>query len=138
MGQARDFEILTINPRDPQATKIPAIVPLGLIERYHKYRSVDFENLRAAKYVLENAQRIFSVLREFGDEERWCYTGRPERWYVAENVTAPFPDNLVFAVYLDSRIRIYQSRAERVAEDDPMSPVNWQSRYGGLVWKSTS
>lgn len=137
MGHARDFEILTVNPKDPYGPKIPAIVPLGLIKRYHKYRSVDFENLRAAKHVLENPQRIFSVLREFGDEERWCYTGRPERWYAAENVTAPFPDNLVFAVYLDSRIRIYQSRAERVAEDDRMSPVSWQSRYGGLVWKST-
>jgi hypothetical protein len=137
LGQARDFQIFTINPRNPSGPRIAAVLPSELIERYHKYRSVDFENFRAAKRVLENPRRIFSVLREFGDEERWCYTGRPERWSVAEKVTAPFPEHLVFAVYLNARIQIYQSRAERAAEDDPMSPVNWQIRYGGLVWKST-
>lgn len=137
MALPRDYEILTINPKEPTGPKIPAILPVGLMERYYKYRFVDFENLRAAKHVLEKPKRIYPVLREFSEEERWCYIGRPESWYVAENVTAPFPRHLVFAVYLDSRMIVYQSRAELAAQDDHMSPVNWQNRYGGLVWKST-
>jgi hypothetical protein len=137
LGLAQGYEILTINPRDPTGPKIPALFPIGLIERYHKYRFVDFQNLQVAKHVLENPKRIYSVLREFDKEERWCYTGRPGHWWVVENVTAPFPDHLVFAVYLNSRMIVYQSRAERAAQDDPMSPVDWKNRYGELAWKST-
>jgi hypothetical protein len=137
----RDFHCETRNPKDPTGSKITVVLPGKLIERYHKKTYVAFQNFEAAKEVLDNPQRIFTVIREFGEEQRWCYSGHPERWYVAENVAAPFPEDLVFAVYLyagASAIIIYNWRAEHAAQDDPMSPVDWQNRYGELLWRSTS
>jgi len=135
---AGDFTFHTIDPRNPTGRKVRVILPGELIDRYYKYTYVAYENFRAAKHVLENPQRIFTGIREFNEGEWWCYTGRPERWHVAEAVTAPFPKNRVFAVYLNSRMIVYECRSEPAAEDDSMCPLDWQNRYGGLVWKSTS
>ncbi len=63
---------------------------------------------------------------------------RPEQWYIREQVEASFPNDKVFAVYLNPNMRVYECRAEYVADDDPFAPEDWQERYRGLTWKSTS
>src|SRR5688500_3810263 len=91
-----------LNPDDPGGVSVNAVIPYELILRYYKYNPVRYENLRAAKHVLVNPLRVFAGVRRF-NEGGWCFTGRPSTWYITENVTATFPDNLVFSVYLNSR-----------------------------------
>ena len=134
---AKEYACKVIDPQNPKGPKIDAVFPLDLARRYYKSSPVRYENLRAAKYVLEQTQRIFSGVREF-NEGGWCYTGRPTEWCVKNGVTAPFPHDKVFAVYLNPNMRVYEWRTEYCAEDDPLCPVNWQERYRGLVWRSTS
>lgn len=134
---ADNFACQTHDPENPTGAKVDAIFPGSYTLRLYKYSPVDYENLRAAKYVLEHPKRIFFGVREF-NEGGWCYTGRPARWYIKEDTVAPFPKDKVFAVYLNPTMFVYECRAEYVADDDPFCPVDWQTRYGGLTWKSTS
>jgi len=126
-----------INPDDPSGPKRQAIIPYQLVIHYYKYHPVRYENFRAVQYVLQNPDRIFAGIRQF-NEGGWCFTGRPGTWYVKADVVLPFPDNLVFAVYLNSRMFVYEARAEYCATDDSLCPIDWQDRYGALIWKSTS
>ncbi len=134
---ADDFACPIIDPQNPTGPKVDAIFPGDLTLRYYKYSPVRYFNLITAKHVLDNAERIFFGVREF-NEGGWCYTGRPDEWYIRENVIAPFPGDKVFAVYLNPNLRVYECRAEYADPDDPLSPVDWQKRYRGLIWKSTS
>ena len=134
---ADDFSCETIDPRNPTGPAIKAILPGYYTLRLFKYSPVDYENLRAAKHVLEHPERIFFGVREF-NEGGWCYTARPAEWYIKEAVVAPFPDKKVFAVYLNPNMRVYECRAEYAAADDPCCPADWQTRYRGLIWKNTS
>lgn len=137
-GLASDYSCKTIDPENPDGPKIDVIFPAGYALRLFKYWPVDFQNLRAAKYVLENVERIFFGVREF-NEGGWCYTGRPNEWYIREGIEVPFPKDKVFAVYTNPRMHVYECRAEWAADDDPLCPVDWQTRYRGLAWrKSTS
>lgn len=132
-----DYCILVMNPEEPSGTKIEAIIPYQLYSEYYTFQPAQYENLRAAKHVLENPLRIFSGVRVF-NEGGWCFTGRPQSWYIREAVTAPFPETLIFAVYLNPRHYVYECRAEYAAQDDKECPKNWQNRYKALIWKSTS
>jgi len=62
---ARDFACKTIDPNNPAGPKIDAVFPAAYTVRLYKVSPVDYENLRAAKYVLENPKRIFSGVRVF-------------------------------------------------------------------------
>ncbi len=126
-----------VNPNDPKGPQIQAILPYSLILEYYKFYPVRYENLRAAKFVLEHPDRIFAGVRRY-TEGGWCFTGRPTSWYIRETVEVPFPDNLVFAVYLNSRFEIYECRAENSETNDRNCPKDWQNRYAGLIWKSIS
>lgn len=132
-----DYCLNAINPKDPTGPRIKVILPTMIYEHCFKYESVKYENLRAAKCVLENPQRIFFGIREL-NPGGWCYTGRPKRWFIRENVQVPFPTDRVFAVYLNARMHVYEWRAEYTDQDDPMCPKDWQNRYEELKWKSTS
>lgn len=134
---ARDFFYRTLNPENPTGELIDVCFPGDLTERWYKYQPVQYENLRAAAEVLSNVRRIFGGIREY-QEGGWCYTGRPRQWCVQEGVWAPFPQNRVFAVYLNPRLRVFACTAERIASDDPLNPEGWKGRYEGLLWKSTS
>ena len=134
---AADYYCETLNPRDPKGPKAKILFPGCFTEKLYKTAPVDYENLRAAKFVLENVRRIFFGLRRF-TEGGWCYTGRPEEWCVRPDVTATFPSNRVFAVYVNSRLHVFQCRAEYADENDRDCPRNWESRYRGLIWKNTS
>ena len=134
---ADDFACKTIDPDNPDGPRIDAIFPGALTLRYWKYSPVRYYNLIAAKFVLEHPQRVFYGVREY-NEGGWCYTARPDEWYVKESVTAAFPASMVFAVYLNPNMRVYECRAEMAASDDRMCPVDWRNRYRGLIWKNTS
>ena len=127
----------TIDPNNPTGPKIDAIFPAAYLLRLYKYSPVDYENLRAAKYVLENPKRIFFGVRVF-NQGGWCYTGHPAGWYIKERAIVPFPKDRVFAVYVNPNLQVYECRAEYTDAVDPLCPVDWQNRYRGLTWKSTS
>lgn len=133
---SRDFEFEVRDPRAPTKDTVKVVIPGDLIEYCYRHAPTQYENFRAAKFVLENPQRIFAGVRMV-NEGGWCYVGRPSEWYVRENVVAPFPDGHVFAAYINPRFCLYEFRAEKAAEDDFNSPMDWAERYGALVWKST-
>lgn len=134
---AADYACKTRNPVDPDGDPVDAIFPAELTLRWYKYAPVRYWNLIAAKFVLENVKRIFRRVREF-NAGGWCYTARPKTWFIRVDQKDGFPDDKVFAVYLNPNLRVYECRAEYAADDDNMCPVNWRDRYGGLIWKSTS
>jgi len=133
----KNYSIQVINPDDPDGLKIEAIIPHRLILHYYKYDPVRYENFRAVRHVLETPRRIFAGVRRF-NEGGWCFTGKPTTWYVRPEVQVPFPNGLVFAVYLNPRFYVYEARAEKAADDDDCSPVDWRNRYTTLKWKSIS
>lgn len=134
-----NFECETIDPRNVTGPKAKAIFPGDLILRYYKFMPVRYLNLEAARFVLENTERILHGVRKF-NRGGWCYTARPASWYIKVDVEATFPPGMVFAVYLNPNMMVYECRAEYAAEDDPMLPVGWNDpeRYKGLLWKRPS
>ena len=134
---AVDYSCETIDPNNPAGPRIQVIFPAAYTLRLFKYNPVDFEKLRAAKYVLENTGRIFFGVRQF-NEGGWCYTGHPPEWTIKPQIVVPFPRDKLFAVYVNPRMHVYECRAELVAPDDASFPRDWKTRYRGLIWKSTS
>lgn len=134
---SKDYFTEIINPLDPKGPKIQATIPARLILNYYKFYPVRYENFRSAKHVLECPKRIFAGIRQF-NEGGWCFTGRPMKWYIREHVEVPFPENLVFSVYLNPRFIVYECRAEPIDNNDANCPNDWENRYKGLVWKHTS
>src|SRR6266404_5522578 len=122
----KDYCIQIINPEDPLGQPIEAIIPYRLYSKYYTFHPVQYENLRTAKYVLEHPLRIFSGVRVF-NEGGWCFTGRLGSWYIRETVVAPFPGNLIYAVYLNPRHYVYECRSEHAAQDDKECPDDWQN-----------
>ena len=133
----KDYALQVIDPRDPKGPKVEAIIPYKVALYYYKFAPIRYENLQITKWVLEHPERIFSGTRENNDGG-WCFTSRPQEWYVKETSKAPFPKEYVFAVYLNSRFYFYEARAEHAADDDPACPKDWQNRYKALIWKTSS
>jgi hypothetical protein len=132
-----NFPIDIINPNNPAGEKVQAIFPYAWFSHLYKFYPIRYKNLEVAKFVLQNPKRIFSGIRHY-NQGGWCFTGKPVLWHIRENVQAPFPDNLIFTVYLNPRLYIYEARAENCANDDNLCPEDWKNRYGGLIWKSIS
>jgi len=132
-----DFVHKTRDPEDPAESMIEVVFPADYTLKLYKFSPVRYQNLIAAKEVLDNVQRIFWGVREFQDGG-FCYVGRPTNWYMREEVLTAFPSDLVYAVYINPRHHIYETRAEKIASNDTLSPVDWQNRFGGLKWKSIS
>ena len=134
---AANYLCKTVNPENPNGPKIDAVFPAEYTAKLFKFWPVDYQNLRAAKYVLENVERIFFGVRDF-NEGGWCFTARPKDWYIRERIEVPFPKDKLFAVYLNPRMYVYECRAEFVADDDSFCPVDWQTRYRGLTWRKNT
>jgi len=134
---AADFACKTIDPGNPAGPMTDAIFPGTYTLRLYKNSPVDYENLRAPKYVLEDPKRIFFGVRVF-NQGGWCYTGHPAEWCIRERIIVPFSKDRVFAVYVNPNMRVYECRAEYADPQDPACPIQWQQRYRGLTWKSTS
>lgn len=132
---AADFLCKTLDPENPAGPLVDAVFRASLTLRYYKYSPVRYMNLIASKFVLEHPQRIFYGVREF-NEGGWCYTARPAEWYIREHQIEAFPDDMVFAVYLNPAMRVYECRAEYSAADDPMAPIDWEKRYRGVTWRT--
>lgn len=133
---SQNYETTVLNPENPSGERITATIPHSVYSRVYKNDSVQYENIRAACFVLENTARIFKGVRDF-NQGGWCFTGRPINWYIREDVVAPFPGNLVYAVYMNPNYTVYEWRAEKCDAADDLCPVNWRSRYTALVWKNT-
>ncbi len=131
----RFYLLQTIDPCNPSSEKVTIKFPVALIERWKQKEFVKFCNLTTAKKVFDNPKRIFYGTRA-ESQGWWCYVGKPNEWYVAEDVIATFPAQKVFAVLLNAEFEVYTYRAEEAADDDLLSPINWQERYERLVWKS--
>lgn len=136
MEDSRGIPIKTVDPDNPTGPKIDVFLSPAICLRAYKYDSVKYENLRAAKEVLDNPQRIFWGIREHS-EGGWCYTGKPTNLYTRENEVINFPNNLVFAVYVNDRYEIFDWIPEYIDEEDCLSPKNYKERYRGLKWPST-
>lgn len=80
---AADYAIKVRNPENPKGEAFEAVFPADLTLKWYKYTPVRYWNLIAAKYVLENVQRIFRGVREF-NQGGWCYVGRPREWFIRE------------------------------------------------------
>ena len=129
-----NFKTEAVDPQNPCGKRIEVTIPYQVYLNLYKYSPVRYENLCCAKEVLLNPRRIFSGLREH-NEGGWCFVGRPAKWHIKEFQTAPFPDYFVFTVYVNPNFQLYESRADKAAEDDVESPKDWQTRYGALIWK---
>jgi hypothetical protein len=104
-----------------------------------KYLPTDFLNLFTAYEVVNNPNRIFSGLKRlYSDSSRkLCIAGKPHNWYIGKNeeTAAPFPQNLVYLVFLNERNSIFEFRAEEADTEDPLSPKDWKDRFAKLLWK---
>lgn len=135
MGEKPWFAHPTIDPLDPYSgNKAKVKFHREFLEHLSKYKPIDFYNLKTAINVLDAPNRIFYGLRKL-NEGGWCYVGRPEQWWIRENVITPFPPNMVFAIYLADDLTVYSLRAEYIDPIDVLSPLNWDERYERLVWK---
>jgi len=132
-----NYEQETLDPNNPTGPKIKAIIPHYIYNRAYKYNSVKYENIRAVKEVLENPKRIFWGIREHS-EGGWCYVGIPTKLYIKENVVIDFPNNKIFAVYINDRFMVFDWILEYIDSKDNLNPKDWEKRYRSLVWKSTS
>jgi len=56
----QNYLIDIINPENAKGPKIKAVIPHRVYQHFYKKYPVKYQNLVAAKYVLENPQRIFS------------------------------------------------------------------------------
>lgn len=126
------FSCRTKDPRDP-SKYVNVTIPDFLIARCYTHASVEYENFRCAKVVLDNPLNIYSGVRHL-NYGYWCYTDRPETWYIRENVCAPFPENLVYAIYLNDRFDLYSFRSEPADKNDNRHIDGWKDRFGGLKW----
>lgn len=128
----KDFGQLTINPKDPSGEPTRVWFPGDLTLGLYKNDPVAFQNLSAAKYVLENPLAIYEGIRDY-TPGGYCYVGRPEMWHVKENVVATFPARFLFCVFVNSRMYAYAFRAE-LAEDIQ----NSEGRFKNRLWPLTS
>lgn len=123
----------------PTGQKIEIRIEYGFWDYLLKYQPVKFVNIETAFKVLNNPNRIFSGIKRpiSTNADTLCFAGIPDTWYLREDLEVSFPDNLVYAVYLNSRKSIYDFRAEEADFEDRLIPKNWKLRYGGLLWKNS-
>jgi hypothetical protein len=132
-----NFYHKTLDPNNPTGPKIEVVIPHYIYERFFKYNSIKYENIRAVKEVLDNPLRIFWGIRAHS-EGGWCYVGVPTSIYIQENITADFPRDKVFAVYISDNYEVFDWILEYVDDRDNLNPKGWEERYRSLRWKSTS
>jgi hypothetical protein len=78
---ANDPTVATVDPANPTGPLIQAVFPGWWLRKLFKTSPVDFKNIVAAKFVLENVERVFRGPLHFR-QGGWCYTGRPLRWCI--------------------------------------------------------
>ena len=124
---------------DPDAPgdALEAFIPKDVLQWYYGHHPVTWRNVEVALEVLERPARVFCGIREH-QPGGWCYSGRPERYWIRVGITVPLPKALVFAVYMNPSHHVYLWRLERADPDDAYAPDGWEERYGGVAWKRGS
>ncbi len=111
-------------------------------KRLQIYMPNDYLNLFTVFEVLQNPNRIFSGLcrRHSDSSKKLCVVGKPQHWYIGTKSSSnvPFPQELVYLVFLSERNSIFEFRAERSDTEDPLSPIGWEERFVELIWKKNS
>src|SRR6185436_15832843 len=105
--------------------------------RAYKTNEVKYQNLRAAKFVLQKALLIFEGVREH-QEGGWCYVARPTEYFLRPSIVVPFPPGMVFAAYLNPVRRLYDWRLEPAESPGSPYPSGHKSRYTREAWKNIS
>jgi hypothetical protein len=130
------YLVQTINPENPTGDKIDVIITEKNLDYWFAHKPVKFQNLiTCGKQVLANPKRIYRGLRELS-EGGWCYVGKPDTWFLTVDQEVPFPNNKVFALFVNDRMYLYDFVAELCDPEDPISIINWRTRFGGRVWSS--
>lgn len=137
----------------PNARVIPIKWPIDgsdlnirIEEKYYRrimlYQPNDYINLATVHEVLNNPNRIFAGLnRPVIDSSEWkCVVGKPKNWFMGTDgdITAPFPRNLVYLVFLNDRYSLIGFYAYRADSEDPLSPEGWRDRFVERIWKRPS
>ena len=117
----------------------PLVVKLSceFVTKLYKYHYVDFLNLEAAKEVLLSPRAVFLGVRDY-EVGGYCYVGRPGKWYIKERCLVPFPNDKVFAVYLNPTLWLYELQAEKTEGAGSDMPLGWRDRYEELLWIPTT
>lgn len=117
-------------------------VEIRIEPNYYKHLLIycpnDFTNLFTVYEVLKNPNRIFSDLKRpcSDSSNKLCVVGKPRHWYVGvNNASALFPPGFVYLVFLNERKSIFEFGAEPSDTEDPLNPVDWENRFGELIWK---
>lgn len=135
MTKAYGLEV--IDPRNVSGGRTTAWFPGDLTLGFYKHDSLQYWNIITARAVLEEPRVIFEGVREF-NTGGWCYVGRPEEWYIRPSVKHPFPDHLVYSVYLNPAMFVYHFRADEADLARPDYPLGWSKRYKGQIWPTIS
>ena len=121
-------------------------VNIRIEEKYYRrlliHQPNDFLNLATVHEVLHNPNRIFAGLnRPVIDSSKWmCVVGKPKNWFIGTDgkITAPFPRNLVYLIFLSERYSLIGFYADRADKEDPLSPEGWRDRFAERLWKTPS
>lgn len=125
--------LYTVDPENPKGPKIAVRLEQDTLQYWYKYKPTKWKNVLTAKHVLDNPLRIFVGIRRSFSENGWCYVGKPRTWFIRENEKVAFPQDLVYAVYLNDRKAIYDHIAEVADVKDLNSPEDWENRFGGVI-----
>lgn len=134
---ANDYQLQVVDPNRPPTSMVMAIIPADVCLRAYKANEVKYQNLRAAKFVLQNPLLIFEGVREH-QEGGWCYIARPAEFFIRPTIVVPLPAELVFAAYLNPARRLYEWRLEPAESPGSAYPSGHKSRYKRESWKNTS
>jgi hypothetical protein len=119
-GEEREFKILT-NRVDHLQRNGPT----------HKY----YELLSVAE-VLKGPEFIFEGLQRDGQENAYCYIGKPQQH--GSGWQGPTERNMVFLVCVTERFTIFEWGWEREDENNPGLPFDTKRRFKKVKWKHSS
>ena len=124
--------LYAVDPRDLKR-QVEVRIEFDTFNRWFKrFYQTRGQNLRTAKEVLLHPTRIYVGLKRPFDQEGWCYVGKPNQWYIKETLV-PFPENLVYAVYLNDRRSVFDHYPEDADASDSLSMHDWENRFGDII-----
>ena len=103
-----------------------------------------FHNLRTAEVVLQNPHRVFKHIRTGQVRPGWCYSKQVDRIWSADGTgTVRSRQGLVFSVYLNADLAVFEWGSDECEPSDPRSPRGASNgmgtptgRFGELVWRA--
>ena len=125
--------ICTINhPLD--GTPIQVRCDEALLEYWAKNAPKRLWNVRTAIQVLTRPNVIYDGLDRDEVMDGWCIVGKPAKWYTDENEMIDFPQDKVYAVFLNDRFAMYTHRPEDEDPIDFLHIIDWQNRFTNVIY----